>query len=263
LAGKSVKARVLIDAIPNATNTELKFSTSPRRTTITPTCDNRISGGCALGTQDGTATAVPVTIKIPSGTTPGSITFTATATAEGAEAVRDTIGITVAKPPSGSSDDGNVSNNSNDGDRDGDRGSDESNESNESSPGGPSGSSGLSGSPPSTTGGNLPFAPPGTTGALQQAPPGTAEFPQIAPPAANPATAAAAGQRQNMGALRAAAPEPQELTFQRLASTQAAWLAALLVAFSLLLTQIRLGKPPEARRRKGVHRRTRTGAFQA
>jgi hypothetical protein len=68
---------------------------------------------------------------------------------------------------------------------------------------------------------------------------------------------------QNMGALRAASPEPQELTFQRLASTQAAWLAALLVAFSLLLTQIRLGKPPEARRRKGEHRRRRTGAFQA
>src|SRR5690606_40996390 len=38
------------------------------------------------------------------------------------------------------------------------------------------------------------------------------------------------------------APVAQDLTFERMASTQVAWLAALLVAFSLLLTQLRLGR---------------------
>jgi hypothetical protein len=265
LAGRSVKARVLVDAIPDATNTVLKLTTS-RRTKITPTCANPVSGGCALGTEDRTATEVPVTIQIPSGAAAGTITFTATATADGATAVEDKIGIRVTRPSSGDSGGGNVSDNSNGG-----GGGGGSNNSDSGGSGGTGGSGGSGGSgggtvpgTTTTTGGGLPFAPPGTAGSLQQTNPGaTAQFPQIAPPAADPATAAAAGQRQNMGALRAAAPEPQELTFQRLASTQAAWLAALLVAFSLLLTQIRLGKPPEARRRKGVHRRTRTGAFQA
>jgi hypothetical protein len=110
--------------------------------------------------------------------------------------------------------------------------------------------------PPTTNGGLAP------TGAGQQ----SAQFPQIAPQTTGTATApsvAAPGQAQNVSALRAGSPEPQELTFQRLASTQAAWLAALLVAFSLLLTQIRLSRPPGARSRKGIHRRKRTGAFQA
>jgi hypothetical protein len=95
----------------------------------------------------------------------------------------------------------------------------------------------------------------------------SAQFPQIAPQnqpgAAGTTPLVADGAARNVNALRAASPEPQELTFQRLASTQAAWLAALLVAFSLLLTHIRLNRPAEARRRKGVHRRQRTGVFQA
>jgi hypothetical protein len=110
--------------------------------------------------------------------------------------------------------------------------------------------------------------PPSTAGQLAPATNGvpSAQFPQIAPQSGQPGVnspVVAGGAAQNMGALRAASPEPQELTFQRLASTQAAWLAALLVAFSLLLTNIRLNKPADARRRKGVHRRQRTGVFQA
>jgi hypothetical protein len=49
-----------------------------------------------------------------------------------------------------------------------------------------------------------------------------------------------------------------QLTFGKLASTQAAWLAALLVAFSLLLTQVRLGKATaKPVKPKGTHRKTR------
>lgn len=63
------------------------------------------------------------------------------------------------------------------------------------------------------------------------------------------------------------APVAQDLTFERMASTQVAWLAALLVAFSLLLTQLRLGRrrvPAGAAGRvrpKGAHRRPRRGLF--
>ncbi|MFL6055028.1 MAG: hypothetical protein ACJ72W_19255, partial [Actinoallomurus sp.] len=46
----------------------------------------------------------------------------------------------------------------------------------------------------------------------------------------------------NSQSMQNAADGPSELTFGKLASTQAAWLAALLVAFGLLLTQVRLGK---------------------
>lgn len=68
-----------------------------------------------------------------------------------------------------------------------------------------------------------------------------------------------AGSSQSMQG----ASGPDELTFDKLASTQAAWLAALLVAFSLLLTQVRLGKAnvraaqKAAAKPKGAHRRMR------
>jgi hypothetical protein len=61
------------------------------------------------------------------------------------------------------------------------------------------------------------------------------------------------------------APVAQDITFERMASTQIAWLAALLVAFSLLLTQLRLGRrrlPAGAvTRTTGTHRRPRRGTF--
>ncbi|WP_433473800.1 hypothetical protein ACQPZP_34085 [Spirillospora sp. CA-142024] len=61
------------------------------------------------------------------------------------------------------------------------------------------------------------------------------------------------------------APIAQDLTFERMASTQIAWLAALMVAFSLLLTQLRLGRrrlpAGTPKRVKGTHRRPRHGMF--
>lgn len=60
-------------------------------------------------------------------------------------------------------------------------------------------------------------------------------------------------------------PVAQDLTFERIASTQIAWLAALMVAFSLLLTQVRLGRrrqpAADPKRLKGTHRRPRKGVF--
>lgn len=98
-------------------------------------------------------------------------------------------------------------------------------------------------------------------------PPIAAPSPSVAPgPSIAPSPDAAAPEsrlRNNK------APVAQDLTFERMASTQVAWLAALLVAFSLLLTQLRLGRrgTPRAaaaaatRRAKGFHRRTRKGMF--
>lgn len=84
--------------------------------------------------------------------------------------------------------------------------------------------------------------------------------PSVAP---DGSTAQPAG---NTTALRSGS-STEDLTFERLASTQAAWLAALLVAFSLLLTQVRLGRRPNSplptAQFKGAHRRSRKGMFQA
>jgi len=58
--------------------------------------------------------------------------------------------------------------------------------------------------------------------------------------------------------MRGTADDSDVLTFDKLASTQAAWLAALLVAFSLLLTQVRLGRATiKDPKQKGAHRRVR------
>ncbi|MFC4911471.1 hypothetical protein [Actinomadura gamaensis] len=119
----------------------------------------------------------------------------------------------------------------------------------------------------SGNGGN--YTPPNTNGSFDSSknpqvalPPitGNAPSPSVASPDAPSATP--------QSTLRANKhPVAQEMTFQRVASTQIAWLAALLVACSLLLTQLRLGRRPVAasapaasKRARGAHRRPRNGA---
>ncbi|RAY11873.1 hypothetical protein DPM19_28280 [Actinomadura craniellae] len=71
-----------------------------------------------------------------------------------------------------------------------------------------------------------------------------------APPIALPSPQVAPSQPMNLPAstLRAdSGPAPQEITFERLASTQAAWLAVLLLTCSLLLVELRLGRRPRRR----------------
>ncbi|QXJ21325.1 hypothetical protein AGRA3207_002165 [Actinomadura graeca] len=92
-------------------------------------------------------------------------------------------------------------------------------------------------------------------------PPIAAPNPSVAP---SPQPAAPASRLRNNKS-----PVAQELTFDRMASTQIAWLAALMVAFFLLMTQLRLGRrdaprsaaAARARRVKGTHRRARRGTF--
>jgi hypothetical protein len=93
-----------------------------------------------------------------------------------------------------------------------------------------------------TTGNNSAVLPPITT---PQQMPSTAPGPVAQDTGSSPS-------------MRGTAADANELTFDKLASTQAAWLAALLVAVSLLLTQIRLGRVNlRDTKVKGAHRKPR------
>ncbi|TYK52572.1 hypothetical protein FXF68_02010 [Actinomadura decatromicini] len=139
--------------------------------------------------------------------------------------------------------------------------------------GGGSGGGGSSGGSGGTGGGGTGNSGSGTGGVLPPAPNSSFDprNPQVAlPPIASPVpqnpsvapSPALAPQSRLQGNN---APVAQDLTFERIASTQIAWLAALMVAFSLLLTQVRLGRrrqPAEdPKRLKGTHRRPRKGVF--
>lgn len=131
--------------------------------------------------------------------------------------------------------------------------------------GGSSGSSGSSGhSGTSGSGSSGAGLPVGGTGAVGggavPTPSNSALLPSVAPqqtqaPVTAPGTVQNTGNSQRM---RGTAADADELTFDKLASTQAAWLAALLVAFALLMTQVRLGRVHvRDLKQKGAHRRPR------
>lgn len=113
----------------------------------------------------------------------------------------------------------------------------------------------------------------GTSGSVQTSPNSSFEpqnpqvaLPSIQAPSPSVAPSPAPGMEAPQSRLQGnKAPVAQDLTFERMASTQIAWLAALMVAFSLLLTQLRLGRrrvPAGAPRRpRGTHRRPRGGMF--
>ncbi|MGP4029660.1 hypothetical protein [Actinomadura sp. 3N407] len=107
------------------------------------------------------------------------------------------------------------------------------------------------------------YVPPNPNSSFDPKKPEVA-LPPIQPP--NPSVAPSPGAATPHSRLQGnKAPVAQDLTFERMASTQIAWLAALLVAFSLLLTQLRLGRrrlpAGAAKRLKGTHRRPRRGMF--
>lgn len=115
-------------------------------------------------------------------------------------------------------------------------------------PGGPSG-------PP----GGVAHTPPAPHGSAAALPP--ARLPQANAPLPSVAPGAAALVAPQTTLRSGSDPVAHRQEFDRLARTQAAWLSALLVAFFLLVAQLRLNRgraaaPPPARRRyKGAHRR--------
>ncbi|CNE51725.1 Uncharacterised protein [Mycobacterium tuberculosis] len=130
-----------------------------------------------------------------------------------------------------------------------------------------SGNSGGSGSGGgSTSGGTGGYVPPSPNSSFESRGPQVA-LPPIQAPSPSVAPSPVPGSVTPQSRLQGnKAPVAQDVTFERMASTQIAWLAALLVAFSLLLTQLRLGRRrmpagAAAKRAKGSHRRPRRGIF--
>ncbi|MFF5260586.1 hypothetical protein ACFY4C_16710 [Actinomadura viridis] len=123
----------------------------------------------------------------------------------------------------------------------------------------------------SGSGGGSSYTPPAPNGSFNT--PSVPQNPQLGLPSIAPPSPSVAPQVTPSPESRLRnnkTPVAQDLTFERMASTQIAWLAALLVAFSLLMTQLRLGRRRDyvgarsaaaARRAKGIHRRPRRGLF--
>jgi hypothetical protein len=147
-----------------------------------------------------------------------------------------------------------------------------SNDDNDGSSGGGGSSNGSSGSGSGSdgsasggSGGGSSYTPPLPNASLQ--PPQVSGQPQAGPPLPSVAPGAQPSPENHLRNNKT--PVAQDLTFERMASAQLAWLAALLVAFSLLLTQLRLGRKrggpvrviAGAGRRVGIHRRPRRGLF--
>ncbi|WP_345365669.1 hypothetical protein [Actinoallomurus liliacearum] len=199
---------------------------------------------------------VAVTVTVPSNAKDGTATIYAYVDADNAKAIQKTLSFSVKKPKASAK---------------------PSNSSGSSS--GSSGSSGSSSSGSSSTttpSGNLNS---GTTSrgntTPQTAPQNNAVLPNVGQqnqaqgqPNQVPSTAPLLENAGNSQSMQNAADGANELTFDKLASTQAAWLAALLVAFGLLLTQVRLGKATNRNAKavpkpKGTHRKPRGGTRRA
>jgi hypothetical protein len=182
-----------------------------------------------MGSTVRNAKIVAITVSVPSDVTSGYITVTAHVDADNADwADAKPLTIKVKKPASTTS----------------------SNSGSTNSGGGSS--SGSGGGSTSTTS-NLPTGT--TTPPVTTTPPPNASLPDLTQPTPTTAPVQNTGSSQSM---RSTGDEADQLTFDKLASTQAAWLAALLVAFSLLLTQARLGRTNKRDPKiKGNHRRAR------
>lgn len=138
---------------------------------------------------------------------------------------------------------------------------------------GSGGSGGSGGSSGSSSGDGSSSSGSGTSGYVPPSPNSSFDpkNPQVAlPPIQAPSPSVAPSPVPGSGTPHSRlqgnkAPVAQDITFERMASTQIAWLAALMVAISLLLTQLRLGRrrvpAGAAKRVKGSHRRPRHGMF--
>jgi hypothetical protein len=194
----------------------------------------------------GSRRLVAITVSIPTSVTNGTVTVSAhldaaNVTTPAKQAKDAHSSFTVTKPKATPSPTPSASHSSGSG----------------SGTGSGSGSSGSNSTPApmgnlnSTTGnsGSSTGTPPQTAASLPDL---TQQTPTTAP------GRTAIQQTSNSQSMRGTGDGTDQLTFGKLASTQAAWLAALLVAFSLLLTQVRLGKATtKDARPKGTHRKPR------
>ncbi|HEV7933661.1 MAG TPA: hypothetical protein VGP70_15310 [Actinomadura sp.] len=234
--GDSVKGRVYVHATrAEAKNTKVRLDATGGAT-VSPEQD--------LKTVDEENKSRDVTVTVPRSMNKGTIIVTAIASADGATTKKSTDRITVTKKPTPTPTPSNTTSSG-------------------------TGSSGSSSGSSGSTGSTTPSGVTNSAGGAGYVPPSPSmaqQSPQVSLPeiAATPSTAPTMAAAAPTTTLRSGgSPQGQELTFERLASTQIAWLAALLVAFSVLMTQLRLGRPVSARvRPKGDHRRPRGGLFE-
>jgi hypothetical protein len=246
--GDTVQATVHVHA-SGATATEvlLRFSARPK-VTLTPKCAV-VSGACRLQKVTESGKFLRITVQIPKTAKPGTVTLTADATdtPDKATPVKAQRSFTVTKKATPSPTPTPTPTKGSGGSGGGTEGS---------------GSGTGTGTDSGTQTGGLGPAPfPPIPSAAAQSP--SVALPPVSPPPVTQPSVAPGPVAAPTSKLRAGSePAPSELTFERLAGTQAAWLAALLAALAILLTQLRINRLAMGYRRpKGDHRRPRRGLF--
>lgn len=256
--GDSTKTAVHVFATGRvASEVLLTISDSSSKVTVSPACVV-YNKACRLQDVDKKGKTVWLNVAVAKKAKPGNVLITATVTdaADGAEPEATDQTLTISKKPPVKAPATPKP-----------KPTPTPKPSNTPSSGGNGSGSGGSGTSPqnngagTATGGNsvLPPLPSSNAQAPSVALPPVAQ-PPVAQPSIAPSPVAAPSSTLRAGT----SPAASELSFERLAGTQAAWLAALLAAFSLLLTQVRINRIAMGYRRpKGDHRRSRKGMFGA
>jgi hypothetical protein len=229
-AGDVVKMNAAVTAGGNTQAADILLTLGANRgATVTPNCAES-AGRCIVGGLYDHSQSVEFTVTVPTGVT-GKVTISAASWADNVSTVTGSDSFTVAAPPKTKTT--NTGSNTN---------------------------TGTSSNVNNNTGTTTPNANLAPNTSTTAPPPATANSPVLPnmTPGTTPQTATmkAASEAATMKAAPASA---DQLTFSRLASTQAAFLMALLVAFGLLLTQLRLGRAPiKPTKPRGTHRRRPT-----
>lgn len=207
-----------------ADNTRLALTTKPKAT-LYPVCDTHDDGRCRLGTVGAAGRAVRVGVAVPASMGKGTLSVRAYAVADNSPKT-DLVKASIAVSGGGTGTGGGAGTGAGSGTGTG------------TGAGSSTGPSGSTINPPTGLGsapaGSAPPLPGPNANGQQPL------LPEVAPPAV-PAGGNVTPHTKT-ARLVAGGPAAQEEEFNRLASTQAAWLAALLVAFVLMLVHARMGR---------------------
>ncbi|TDC46221.1 hypothetical protein E1281_28430 [Actinomadura sp. KC345] len=273
-SGQSLEITTTIEAV-GGDATEVKvtnITAALKGTTFAGACGEPFVGeGCSVGDlADGTPKSVNSTVKVPKKGADETTRFTVTATVKAADVEAATGTTTIKYVVPSPSPTKTATNTPDDPPSSSKPPRDKPSPTGSSGEGGGSGG-GSGGSDGGGSGGDGSAISDGGAVAPEPNSSFDAQKPEVAlPPIQAPSPSVAPNQTGGstpQSRLQGnEAPVAQDLTFERMASTQIAWLAALLVAFSLLLTQVRLGRrrlrtAGAVKHAKGTHRRPRRGMF--
>lgn len=249
-AGSTVSYRAHVYSGTTSVN-DVRLSLGADQGSISARC-TMSAGLCKLGNVDSSGENVDLTVTVSSKlTSGGTVTVSAYAFSGSVHRSRSSAFKVTKKPTPSKSPSPTASHSSGSGSGSG-----------SGSSGSGSGSTTPSGNVNSGTGTNGSNQAPLTAGQNNATLPNIPQQNQTPGQGQTPSTAPLIENVGNSQSMQNAADGPNVLTFDKLASTQAAWLAALLVAIGLLLTQVRLGKANTRGAKaaaKGAHRKTRGG----